>query len=164
MLVRLLLLGLVLLASASSAHALPAPDAATLAQWRGACDSSRALRIVTLEDAFESPRVTLDSAGVRLGRLPGHHGIADFDTADTQERHIEWSEIQRIQRSREGEFGEGFVVGALVGGVLGGLIVSSPGDYAWVPKRGIAVAVAILGAGVGTLVGLGSHHWATIVH
>jgi hypothetical protein len=168
-LLRASLVALACIAAAPSRPAaMPAPDAATLAAWQGACDSSRAVRIVTIDARFEATRLSLDDSGVRFGLRAQRAAFVVVDAPAGDERHIAWADIDRIDSRAGNGAGRGLVTGGLVGGALGGVLVAGIHNMPLGTEQStstattLAVLMGIGGAAIGALIGLGITHWTHI--
>ncbi len=145
-----------MLGPAETVLAAPVPDDARLPSLQAACDSVGHLRVTTTRREFEASRLELTADAVLIPPLPGRPALITVGDPRDPSRRIPWADVERIDSSRSHTV-RSTLIGALVGGVIGGALVAQgpdifeKGDNA---RVGLAVLLTAATAGVGMLHGM----------
>ena len=112
-------------------------------------------RVVTTRSTFEFTSLHADSIGVLLQAAPRRPALlATPEARPDSERHVRWSEIERVEASRT-HAGKGAVEGAIVGGIVGVGVAFLVASNVHDESAAGAIGVVPLGVVFGALAGAG---------
>ena len=130
-----------------------APDASLRDRVAGA--HWNRFRVVTARSTFELASLPMDSVGVILQAAPRRPAVLTTPGArPDSERHVRWSEIERVEASRT-HAGKGAVEGAIVGGIVGVGVAFLVASNLHDESAAGAIGVVPLGLVFGALAGAG---------